>query len=255
MARQPHSRATGGRVAIIEAKPEPLSIDISKTVVLVVDMQNDFGSKGGMFDRAGVDISMVQSAVGSTKRVLAAARDAGIKIIYIKMGYRPDLSDAGPPDSPNRLKHLPLRLGEAIRAPNGAESRILVRDTWNTDILSDLAPQANDITIYKTRFSGFYQTDLDGILKRLGAKYLIVTGLSTSVCVESTIRDATFRDYSCVLLADCTGEPIGHDLPTSNHEASLLVIQTLFGWVSGADAFLKALEERAAAAGKEQRQR
>ena len=227
---------------MIEAKPEPISIDTSKAVVIVVDMQNDFGSKGGMFDRAGIDISIIQSAVGSIKRVLAAARDAAIKIVYLKMGYRPDLSDAGPPDSPNRLKHLPLRIGETIRAPDGTESRILIRDTWNTDILSELAPQPDDIVIYKHRFSGFYQTELDAILKRLGAEYLIVTGCTTSVCVDSTIRDAAFRDYSCVLLADCTGEPIGHNLPRSNHEASLLAIQTLFGWVSDADAFLRALE-------------
>jgi len=252
MAGEPHSRVPSGRVAVIEAKPEPISIDISKAVVIVVDMQNDFASKGGMFDLAGIEISMVPDAVRSTKKVLAGARDAGIKIIYLKMGYRPDLSDAGPPDSPNRLKHTPLRIGEAVRAPDGTESRILVRDTWNTDIISDLAPHPDDITIYKTRFSGFYQTDLDGILTRLGAKYLIVTGLSTCVCVESTIRDATFRDYSCVLLADCTGEPIGHDLPTSNHDASLLVIQTLFGWVSGADAFLRALEARTGAAAQGQ---
>ena len=237
---------------MIEAKPEPITIDIAKTVVIVVDMQNDFGSKGGMFDRAGIDISMVQSAGGSTKRVLAAARDAGIKIIYLKMGYRPDLSDAGPPDSPNRLKHLPLHIGETIRAPDGTESRILIRDTWNTDVLRELAPQPDDIVIYKHRFSGFYQTELDGILKRLGAEYLIVTGCTTSVCVESTIRDAAFRDYSCVLLADCTGEPIGNNLPRSNHEASLLVIQTLFGWVSGADAFLSALEAPVGAAVNEQ---
>ena len=253
MAGEAHARVPSGRVVRIAARPEPISVDISKTAVIVVDMQNDFASRGGMFDRAGIDISMVQSAVGSTKRVLAAARDAGIKIIYLKMGYRPDLSDAGPPDSPNWLKHVPLRIGEAVRAPDGTESRILVRDTWNTDILSDLAPHADDIMIYKTRFSGFYQTDLDGILKRLGAKYLIVTGLSTSVCVESTIRDATFRDYSCVLLADCTGEPIGHNLPRSNHEASLLAIETLFGWVSGADAFLSALETGTGAAVKGQR--
>jgi ureidoacrylate peracid hydrolase len=252
MARRAHFRVPSGGVAVIEAKPEPISIDLSKTVVIVVDMQNDFASKGGMFDLAGIDISMVPGAVRSTKKVLAAARDGGIKIIYLKMGYRPDLSDAGPPDSPNRLKHIPLRIGKAVRTADSTESRILVRDTWNTDIISDLAPHPDDITIYKTRFSGFYQTDLDGILKRLGAKYLIVTGLSTCVCVESTIRDAMFRDYSCVLLADCTGEPIGHDLPTSNHEASLLVIQTLFGWVSGADAFLRTLEARTGAAAKGQ---
>jgi ureidoacrylate peracid hydrolase len=104
-----------------------------------------------------------------------------------------------------------------------------------------LKPQAGDIVIYKHRFSGFYETDLDATLKQLGAKYLIVTGCTTSVCVESTIRDAMFRDYSCVLLADCTAEPIGCDFPRSNHEASLLVIQTLFGWVSESTAFVRAL--------------
>jgi ureidoacrylate peracid hydrolase len=187
---------------MIEAEPEPISIDLSKTVVIVVDMQNDFASKGGMFDRAGIDISMVPSAIGSTKRVLAAARDAGIKIIYLKMGYRPDLSNAGPADSPNRLKHLPLRIGEQVRAPDGTESRILIRDTWNTDILIDLTPHADDITIYKTRFSGFYQTDLDRILKRLGAKYLIVTGSGTQrsgtirVCSWQTVPGSR-SDMTC----------------------------------------------------------
>ena len=88
-----------------------------------------------------------------------------------------------------------------MRAPNGAESRILIRDTWNTEILEELAPQPGDTVIYKTRYSGFYKTDLDAVLQNLGVKSLIVTGCSTSVCVESTIRDAMFRDYSCVLLA------------------------------------------------------
>lgn len=227
----------------LEAKPAPISIDVTKTAVIVVDMQNDFGAKGGMFDRAGIDLSAFQRAVGPTANVLASARGAGVKIVYLKMGFRPDLSDLGAPDSPNRVRHLRVfNVGETIRAPDGRESRILIRDTWNTDIVPDLKPQADDVVIYKHRFSGFYQTDLDAILTRLGITYLIVTGCTTSVCVESTIRDAMFRDYSCVLLADCTGEPIGHDLPRSNHEASLLVIQTLFGWTSSSDEYIRALE-------------
>jgi ureidoacrylate peracid hydrolase len=125
---------------------------------------------------------------------------------------------------------------------------VLIRDTWNTDIVPELEPQPGDIVIYKSRFSGFYQTDLDAILKEQGVKYLIVTGCTTSICVESTIRDAMFRDYSCVLLADCTGEPIGNDLPRSNHDASLLSIQTLLGWVSDSGAFISSLQEEPAAA-------
>lgn len=239
---------TKSPVVRLEAKPEPIAIDTARTAVIVVDMQNDFGTKGGMFDRAGIDISMIQGAIGPTAKVLAAARHTGMKITYLKMGFRPDLSDLGPSDSPNRMRHMLVGVGESIRTPNGRESRILIRDTWNTDIVPELKPQADDVVIYKHRFSGFYQTDLDAILKQLGLKYLIVTGCTTSVCVESTIRDAMFRDYSCVLLADCTGEPIGHGLPRSNHEASLLVIQTLFGWVSGSDEFIKALEVQPIAA-------
>jgi len=211
-------------------------------------MQNDFATKGGIFDRAGIDISQIQKVIAPTARVIAASRKVGMKVIYLKMGFRPDLSDAGPPDSPNWIKHQVMHVGELVRAAEGTESRILIRDTWNTEIVSELQPHPEDIVIWKARFSGFYQTELDDILKRLRVKVLIFTGCTTSVCVESTIRDATFRDYSPVLLADCAAEPIGQDLPTSNHEASLRVIEALFGWVSHSDHFMKALEARPAAA-------
>ena len=234
----------------VDARPGPLSIDITKAAVLVVDMQNDFGSEGGMFQRAGIDISMIRAAVAPTARVLDSARQAGIRVIYLKMGFKSDLSDLGPPDSPNRVRHLMLGVGKLVRAPNGSESRTLVRDTWSTDIVPELTPKRDDVVVYKHRFSGFYQTQLHDILSAAGIKHLIVTGCTTSVCVESTIRDAMFRDYSSVLLEDCSGEPIGHSFQRSNHEASLLTIQTLFGWVSDSDTFITALEPLAAAASK-----
>jgi ureidoacrylate peracid hydrolase len=117
---------------------------------------------------------------------------------------------------------------------------MLIRDTWNTDMLPELAPQANDVVLEKHRFSGFYQTDLDRTLTRLGIRSLIVTGCTTSIWVESTVRDAMFRNDTRVVLDDCTGEPIGHGLPRSHHDASPLVIQTLFGWVARSEAFIKA---------------
>lgn len=236
--------STVGRVVTIDAKPAPITIDTAKTAVIVVDMQNDFGAEGGMFHRAGIDISMIRAAVPPTARVIQGARDVGMKVVYLKMAFRADLSDAGPPDSPNHARHLQLGVGKTVRAPNGKDSRILIRDTWNTDILPELAPSPEDVVLYKHRFSGFYQTDLDSILKRLGVKYLMVTGCTTSICVDSTIRDAMFRDYSCVLLADCAGEPIGNDLPRSNHEASVLAIQTLLGWVSGSGEFIRATKRQ-----------
>lgn len=243
------TKRTPTRILTIDAKPEPIAIDAAKTAVIVCDMQNDFGSEGGMFQRAGIDISMIKAAVAPTAKVLAAARKERIKIIYLKMAFKPDLSDAGASDSVNLVRHLKImKVGTKVKSPNGADSRILIRDTWNTDILSELTPKAEDTLLYKNRFSGFYQTELDSILKRMGIKYLIFTGCTTSVCVESTIRDAMFRDYLPVLLADCTGEPIGYGLPRSNHEASLLTIQVLFGWVSNSNDFIKGLEARPVAA-------
>lgn len=196
---------------------------------------------------------MIQRAVVPTAKVLASARQTGLKIVYLKMGFYRDLSNLGSEGSPNRVRHLLAGVGKTVRAPDGTESRILIRDTWNTDVVPELKPQADDTVIYKHRFSGFYQTDLDAILKKLAVKYLIFTGCTTSVCVESTIRDAMFRDYQCVLLADCTGEPIGNRFPRSNHEASLLTIQTLFGWVSGSDEFIRACGTQPAVAANLQR--
>jgi len=221
----------------IPAKPEPISLRAATSAVIVVDMQNDFGSKGGMFDRAGVDIAGIQKVVAPTARVLAASRAAGIKVIYLKMAFRPDLSDMGAADSVNRVRHLKMNVGKTVRAPDGRESRILIRDTWNTDIVAELKPEASDITVYKHRFSGFYETELHATLKRLGIRHLIFTGCTTSICVESTVRDAMFRDYLPVLLADCMNEPIAQ----SNHEASLLSTEVSLGWISSSEEFMTAL--------------
>jgi ureidoacrylate peracid hydrolase len=238
---------TNSRVVRIDAKPETIAIDISKTAVIVVDMQNDFASKGGMLDLAGIDISGIRKAIDPIAKVLASARHAGIKIVYLKMAFRPDLSDFGAYDSPNRLKHPPF-VGKITRAPDGTESRVLIRDTWNTNIVDELKPQADDLAIYKHRFSGFYQTDLDARLRKLGIQYLIIAGCTTSVCVESTVRDAMFRDYSCVLLEDCMSQPTPpHGLPGGNHDASLVLAAFTFGWVSKSEQFMTAVQPHAVA--------
>lgn len=236
-------RESAGRQLTIEAKPDPITVELAQSAVVVVDMQNDFCSKSGLFDRAGINISAVQKAVEPTRIVLSAAREVGINVVYLKMGFRPDLSDLGDSDSPNRVRHLHFGVGQPCMAPDGRRGRFLIRDTWNTDVIDDLRPHPEDVVLYKHRFSGFYQTELDDILRSLGIKNLIFTGCTTSVCVDSTIRDAMFRDYRCVLLADCTGEPIGSDLPRSNHEASVLTIEKLFGWVSESERFVSAIGE------------
>lgn len=241
-AGQARAQARAGRRVALDAKPQAVNLDTSTTAVIVVDMQNDFGSDGGMFQRAGIDISGIKKAVPPTARVLDAARKAGIKVFYLKMAYLPDLSDLGHEDSVNRVRHLQLGVGQHVTAPDGKPSRILVRDTWNSDIVDELEPHAEDVVLYKTRFSGFYNTDLDARLRELGAKHLIITGCTTSICVESTVRDAMFRDYLCVLMADCMNEPIGNTFARSNHDASLLSTEVLLGWVSDSHQLLKALQ-------------
>src|SRR5205814_80500 len=140
-----------GRLLTIEAKPGSIGVDLARTALVVVDMQNDFGATGGMFDRAVIDIPIIRRAAEPTAKVLAAGRAAGVKVIYLKMGFRPDLSDLGSDDSPNRIRHLMLGVGKSVPAPDGKESRVLVRDTWNTDILPELTPKTGDTVLYKHR--------------------------------------------------------------------------------------------------------
>jgi ureidoacrylate peracid hydrolase len=226
----------------IDSEPSPMSLSPARTAVVVVDMQNDFAAVGGMFERAGIDISSIRDAIEPTARVLATARAAGMKVVYLKMGFLPDLSDAGAPKSPNRLKHAPLHLGDEVPTPNGGTGRILIRDTWNTDIIDELTPESGDTVIYKHRFSGFFDTSLDDVLRAQAIDSLIFVGATTSVCVESTVRDAMFRDYHCLLVTDCMAEPIGGAMPYTNHDASLLVLQVLFGSTTDSKHLRAALE-------------
>jgi ureidoacrylate peracid hydrolase len=231
----------------ITARPTPVELCTDRTAVVVVDMQNDFASAGGMFHRAGIDVSGIHSIVGPIASLLDAARSADVLVIYLKMGFQPDLADSGAPASPTWLKHVPFGVGADVVAPDGTPSRILVRDTWNTDIVDDLKPHDDDVVLYKNRYSGFYNTGLDELLRARGLDTLIAVGATTSVCVESTVRDATFRDYRCLVVEDCVAEPIGADALRTNQDASLTVLALLFAWITDSAAVTEALLQTAAA--------
>jgi len=216
----------------IRAVPTPVPIDPDRTALVVVDMQNAFGSAGGMFDKAGIDITGIQQAVAPTRTAVQAARGAGIKVVWIKMGIQPDLSDFGAEDVPNGFLFLHL----------GVKEGVLARDTWGTDIVDELAPSEGESVVYKTRFSAFYRTELDELLASWGVKHLIITGCTTSICVESTIRDAFYRDYHCILLEDCAAEPMGRNLSRSNHDATVLLVERIFGSVSTSTNFVHAVD-------------
>lgn len=235
----------GSRTVRLAARPEPFAIDLDRSAVIVIDMQNDFGAEGRMFDRAGIDIRPIRRLVPRIADLLEDARAAGLPIVYTKQQHRPDLADAGGPGAPHFIKHQRMQLGKSVEAPDGSPGRILVEGTWNTDIVAELAPRPGDIVVGKHRYSAFFETELDARLRGLGARHLIFVGATTSVCVESTVRDAMFRDYSCLVLADCTAEPIAFDAPRSNHEATLLTIELLFGWIANASDLQPALRARA----------
>lgn len=230
----------------VAAAPSLFSFEPPKTAVVVVDMQNDFASPGGMFDRAGIDITCIRAIVPNVRAVLDATRAAGMSVVYLKMGFRPDLVDAGYPSGPTWLKHAPLNVGDTVTAPDGTTSRILVRACWNTDIVDDLTPEPDDLVLYKSRYSGFHGTSLDATLRDRGVERLIVVGATTSVCVDSTVRDAMFRDYHCAVVRDATAEPIAVDAPRSNHEATLLTLELLFAHVVTSADLVEALGTYAA---------
>ena len=223
----------------IKAVPAPVEIDPATTALIVIDMQNAFGSPGGMFDKAGIDISGIQKAVAPTRTAVEAARRAGIKVVWVKMGFQPDLSDMGAEDVPNGFLLLHM----------GVKEGVLARGQWGTDIVDELAPADGEPLVYKTRFSAFYRTELEELLRSYGVKHLIVTGCTTSICVESTIRDAFYRDLHCVLLEDCAAEPTGRNLSRSNHEVTVTLIEEVFGSVSTSADFITAVQAAAVLTG------
>src|SRR5947199_7866549 len=219
----------------LDSKPEPIEVELTKCAVVVVDMQNAFASKGGMLDLAGVDISNAPRVVSSIKTVVNAARQVSVPIVYVQMGYKPDLSNSGGPHSPNWHKELAMHL---MRCRPELKGKLLPEGTWDFAIVEDLNPEPGDLVVIKTRYSGFAGTTLDSQLRTRGIRYLFFVGIATNVCVESTLRDAYFQDYWPILIAD-GAMPAG---PATLHEATLFNVEHLFGRTSRAAEFGRSIK-------------
>jgi len=219
----------------LDAKPGPIEVELRKCAVVVVDMQNAFASKGGMLDVAGVDISNAPRVVSSIKTVVNAARQASVPIVYVQMGYKPDLSNSGGPNSPNWHKELAIHL---MRCRPELKGTLLTEGTWDFAIVEELNPEPGDLVVIKTRYSGFAGTTLDSQLRTRGIRYLFFVGIATNVCVESTLRDAYFQDYWPILIAD-GAMPAG---PATLHEATLFNVENFFGWTIRAEEFVRAIK-------------
>jgi ureidoacrylate peracid hydrolase len=227
----------------LDARPEAIEVDFASSAIVVVDMQNAFASKGGMLDVGGMDISDAPRVVSTIRAVLAAGRRAEIPIVYLQMGYKPDLSNAGGPSSPNSRKELAMRL---MGQRPELKGKLLTEGTWDFAIVDELAPQPGDLIIVKTRYSGFAGTTLDAQLRVRGIRYLFFTGIATNVCVESTLRDAYFFDYWPILLVDGTmqaGAP-------SVQQATVFNVESFFGWTMQSQELLKHLCPEVASCGR-----
>lgn len=222
----------------LNAKPEPIEIDAAKSAVVVVDMQNAFASKGGMLDIAGIDISGAQQVVKNIATILERARASSIPVVHLQMGYKPDQSNSGGPNSPNFHKELAMTLMNRRVELRG---KLLTEGTWDFAIVDALKPRPGDLVVVKTRYSGFAGTPLDSILRTRGIRYLIFTGIATNVCVESTLRDAYFLDYWPILLRDAAMAAGG----AAAHDATLFNVENFFGWTLAAEDFLSALASAA----------
>jgi len=218
----------------IEADPESIEIDLQRTALIVVDMQNAFVSQGGYFDLTGIDISSSRKIIGTCKGLITEARLKGAKIIYFQMGFSPDLSDMGPEDSPAYKKS---RILPFIKKQPEMKDKLYLYGSWGAEIIEELKPEPEDIVIKKQKYDGFIGTNLDIILRTNQIKYLIFIGVATNVCVESTLRHAFFLDYFPILVSDAVSQK-GSD---RIQEATLWNVQSIFGWVTTSEYILRAV--------------
>jgi ureidoacrylate peracid hydrolase len=219
----------------IEAEPEPIEIDLLKTAIIVVDMQNAFVRKGSYFDLIGIDVSSTEKIIGPCKNIISEARVKGIKIVYLQMAYSPDLYDTGPKDSPASYKSPSLTL---IHQHPELKDKLCFSGSWGAEIIEELKPEPGDIVVRKQKYDGFIGTNLDIILRTLGIKYLIYIGTATNVCVESTLRRSFFLDYFPILVSDAIIQKGSRTM----QEATILNVQDNFGWVTDSIRLIKAID-------------
>ncbi|MBB2647412.1 amidohydrolase [Klebsiella pneumoniae] len=218
----------------LPARPESLTFAPQQSALIVVDMQNAYASQGGYLDLAGFDVSATRPVIDNINTAVAAARAAGMLIIWFLNGWDDQYVEAGGPGSPNYHKSNALK---TMRQRPELQGKLLAKGGWDYQLVDELTPQEGDIVLPKPRYSGFFNTPLDSILRSRGIRHLVFTGIATNVCVESTLRDGFFLEYFGIVLEDATHQAG----PAFAQQAALFNIETFFGWVSDVESFCHTL--------------
>lgn len=224
---------------ILPARPEPLRLNPAETAMIIVDMQNAYASPGGYLDIAGFDIAGCEAVIQRAVVAADAARRAGIQVIYFQNGWDADYQEAGTPASPNWHKSNALK---TMRRRPELAGTLLAKGGWDYALVEALAPRPGDLVVPKPRYSGFFNTNIDSLLRVRGIRNIIFTGIATNVCVESSLRDAFHLEYFGVVLEDAT-HAAGPDFA---QKAALYNIETFFGWVSTVADFCGAIGQQPA---------
>jgi nicotinamidase-related amidase len=229
-------RLKRGGMAIIEAEPYAFDLDPARASLVIIDMQRDFLEPGGFGAALGNDVSLLRRTIAPTRSLLKHVRAAGLTIIHTREGHRPDLADLPP------AKKVRGNLVAGIGDP-GPMGRILVRGEPGHDIIPELYPLPGEPVVDKPGKGAFFATDLDAMLKNRGVAQLIVCGVTTEVCVNTTVREANDRGYDCLVVADCVGSYF-----PEFQEMGLRMIKAqggIFGWVAPSEAVIEALQTSA----------
>jgi ureidoacrylate peracid hydrolase len=227
----------GAAAVTLPARPEPLRLRPGETALIIVDMQNAYASEGGYLDHAGFDISGAAAAIAAISKAADAARAARIPVFYFQNGWDAGYKEAGGPGSPNWHKSNALK---TMRRKPELEGRFLAKGGWDYALVDALAPKPGDFVVPKTRYSGFFNTNMDSMLRARGVRNLVFTGIATNVCVESSLRDAFHLEYFGVMLEDATH----HAGPDYIQKATVYNVETFFGWVSTVADFCGAIGQQ-----------
>ena len=221
----------------LRARPHELDLDFGRTALIIVDMQNAFVKPGGFWDQLGFDITGAGAVVEIIRRIAAACRHSGVRVIYLQNTYNESLSDTGEPASPHYHKAPSLNL---LRERPDSNVRPTIEGTFDWRIVNELTPEPNDLVVQKRRYNGFTGTTLEMCLRGWEVRWLLFCGTATNVCVESTARDAYFRDFWPILIED----GLSHAGPDFNRKATLYNFEIFFGWIVNSQILLEALENR-----------